>query len=219
MDDIRDVRLASEEEVKNQLDRDLDIVRDKLENDLISLEQYFNDVAGFRGTADSARQDSAKEEIALLNTIQEKEYEAQLNAFNINKAVRLADIAINAASSFASTVGQTGFFGIPLAGIVAGLALAQGALVLAQQAPPRPPEITALQTGGIVNRPTRALIGEAGPEAVIPLDKYEFRKRDESGPNTTIINVNGSLIHQDDLADFLESINNRARRRKRVRSI
>ena len=31
------------------------------------------------------------------------------------------------------------------------------------------PEIPHLADGGIVDRPTRALIGEAGPEAVIPL--------------------------------------------------
>ena len=31
------------------------------------------------------------------------------------------------------------------------------------------PEITALAKGGIVTRPTLALIGEAGPEAVVPL--------------------------------------------------
>ena len=33
------------------------------------------------------------------------------------------------------------------------------------------PQIEKLQHGGIVTRPTMALIGEAGPEAVIPLDK------------------------------------------------
>ena len=32
-------------------------------------------------------------------------------------------------------------------------------------------EATALAEGGIVTQPTRALIGEAGPEAVIPLSR------------------------------------------------
>ena len=35
----------------------------------------------------------------------------------------------------------------------------------------RIPNLTELATGGIVTRPTAALIGEAGPEAVIPLSK------------------------------------------------
>ncbi len=36
----------------------------------------------------------------------------------------------------------------------------------------------AMATGGIVNGPTRALVGEAGPEAVVPLDKF-YEKLDE----------------------------------------
>lgn len=42
------------------------------------------------------------------------------------------------------------------------------------------------QEGGIVNRPTRALIGEAGPEAVIPLDRVR-----NLGGAQIVINVNG----------------------------
>lgn len=36
----------------------------------------------------------------------------------------------------------------------------------------------AMAIGGIVNKPTRALVGEAGPEAVVPLDKF-YAKLDE----------------------------------------
>lgn len=43
----------------------------------------------------------------------------------------------------------------------------------------------AMATGGIVTSPTMALIGEAGPEAVIPLDKMS-----SMGGGVTI-NVNG----------------------------
>jgi hypothetical protein len=48
------------------------------------------------------------------------------------------------------------------------------------------PKIPALAEGGIVTGPTLALIGEAGPEAVIPLD----RMGGMAGGNVTI-NVNG----------------------------
>ena len=37
--------------------------------------------------------------------------------------------------------------------------------------PPKIPEIPMLANGGIVNKPTLAMIGEAGPEAVVPLGK------------------------------------------------
>jgi hypothetical protein len=56
------------------------------------------------------------------------------------------------------------------------------------------PQIPQLADGGIVNSPTLALIGEAGPEAVVPLSKGGM-----SGINITI-NVAGSVVQEQDLA-------------------
>jgi hypothetical protein len=59
-------------------------------------------------------------------------------------------------------------------------------------------EDTGLATGGIVTGPTRALIGEAGAEAVIPLDKF-YAKLDEliatvnQGQNVTVA-VDGTNV-------------------------
>ena len=49
------------------------------------------------------------------------------------------------------------------------------------------PDIPMLAEGGIVTRPTLAMIGERGPEAVIPLN----RAGGMGGGNTVTINVNG----------------------------
>ena len=49
------------------------------------------------------------------------------------------------------------------------------------------PDIPMLANGGIVTGPTLALIGEAGPEAVIPLD----RMGSMGGGGSVTINVNG----------------------------
>jgi hypothetical protein len=49
------------------------------------------------------------------------------------------------------------------------------------------PNIPMLAEGGIVSSPTLAMIGEAGPEAVIPLDRYR------GGGGNYTINVNGGL--------------------------
>jgi hypothetical protein len=48
------------------------------------------------------------------------------------------------------------------------------------------PKIPALAEGGVVTGPTLALIGEAGPEAVVPLDRMG-----SMGGNNVTINVNG----------------------------
>ena len=47
-----------------------------------------------------------------------------------------------------------------------------------------------MATGGIVTKPTYALVGEAGPEAVIPLDKMQ-------GGSNIVINVTGNTIASD----------------------
>jgi len=47
------------------------------------------------------------------------------------------------------------------------------------------PNIPELANGGLVMQPTLALVGEAGPEAVVPLDRMG-----QMGGNVTI-NVNG----------------------------
>jgi phage-related protein len=48
------------------------------------------------------------------------------------------------------------------------------------------PDIPMLASGGIVTRPTMAILGEAGPEAVVPLDRMR-------GMGTVTVNVNGGL--------------------------
>ena len=56
------------------------------------------------------------------------------------------------------------------------------------------PTIPKLAEGGIVSSPTLAMIGEAGPEAVVPLSRGGM-----GGMNITI-NVAGSVVQEQDLA-------------------
>ena len=56
-----------------------------------------------------------------------------------------------------------------------------------------------LASGGIVNSATMAMIGEAGPEAVIPLSKM-------GGMGTTVnLTVNGSVTSASDLTEFIRN--------------
>ena len=56
--------------------------------------------------------------------------------------------------------------------------------------PPDIPRIPMLAEGGIVNSPTLAMVGEAGPEAVIPLDRLG---RMSGGGHTVNVTVNAGL--------------------------
>lgn len=60
-----------------------------------------------------------------------------------------------------------------------------------------PPDIPHLALGGIVTRPTLALVGEAGPEAVIPLSKASRRMAGidgGGGPIYLTVEVGGEVI-------------------------
>jgi len=60
------------------------------------------------------------------------------------------------------------------------------------------PKIPAMQAGGVVTRPTLAMVGERGPEAVVPLS------RGGMGTNVTV-NVGGSVISDRDLVSYIRS--------------
>ena len=64
------------------------------------------------------------------------------------------------------------------------------------------PDIPMLAEGGIVNRPTLAMIGERGPEAVVPLDRYR------GGGGGITININ-SMIAEASVGDtIVEALRN-----------
>jgi len=65
--------------------------------------------------------------------------------------------------------------------------------------PPDIPRIPYLANGGIVTGPTLAMIGEAGPEAVVPLDRAG---RHGLGGNVTV-NVYGSVIEERNLIETI----------------
>ena len=118
-----------------------------------------------------------------------------------DKAMSVASAIINTASGVSSAL-ALGPPGIPLAGIIGGLGLAQIALIMSTPIP-------AMAQGGIVTGPTTALIGEAGAEAVIPLDKLG----NMMGDNT--VNVVGKIS-----GDDIVLVSDRARQNKtRVRGI
>jgi hypothetical protein len=66
------------------------------------------------------------------------------------------------------------------------------------------PDIPALAKGGIVTRPTLALIGEAGPEAVVPLTGAGGRGF--GGGTTIIVNTGQSVSSKDDIAREIRKI-------------
>lgn len=98
--------------------------------------------------------------------LQKQRDELGRKAFEANKKVQIANIWINAASATARAWAEN-FWPVAL-GITATIATEAGiqtGIIEKQQYTP------ALAKGGVVDSPTMALIGEAGKEAVIPLER------------------------------------------------
>ena len=71
---------------------------------------------------------------------------------------------------------------------------------------PTIPEIPKLAQGGIVARPTYAMVGEAGPEAVIPLSKLDRYITEGKQKQDIVLTVK---IGDRDITDMIESISRR----------
>jgi hypothetical protein len=119
-----------------------------------------------QNTVDRIRQETQLEQqkaaltMRLASTVAEQVLGSLTRVFGQNKAFAIAQAIINTAQAVTKTLAQWGW---PLGPIFAGIIAALGAAEIATIAS------TKMAAGGIVTEPTLALIGEAGPEAVIPL--------------------------------------------------
>ena len=88
-----------------------------------------------------------------------------------------------------------------LAQAAASLAVFESIKALIRAIPDNADQGVPLASGGIVTKPTMALIGEAGPEAVIPLSRG--RRGTGAGGVTVNVTVTGNNISGDREADAL----------------
>lgn len=100
-----------------------------------------------------------KEILAQKNELGEKQFKAQ-------KANDIAQVWIKAALAIVSAYAESFWLGVAASVALPILAGVQTAAIAKQQYTP----ITALATGGVIDEPTYALVGEAGKEAVMPLE-------------------------------------------------
>ena len=133
-------------------------------------EQALNDARVDREKAEKDAADAAivlegeKNEALRLASeeLEKKRSAARRTAAKQEKAVALLSAVVNTAAAIVKALPN-----IILAAAVGILGAAQIAIIAATPLPP-------LKEGGIVTRPTAVLAGEAGPEAIIPLDKLKM---------------------------------------------
>ena len=166
------------EEAKEIYESQLEQLEIRLANGEITEEQYAT-AKEQRESAYATRKATLEQQISDTTTsiqqqtdAKEKELMAEKDrlgreAFEANKKVQIANVAVNTASAIIKAFAELGWIagGIASAalGVTAGLQIAE---INKQQYTP-----IALAKGGITQGATQALIGEDGKEAVLPLEK------------------------------------------------
>lgn len=109
---------------------------------------------------------------------------------NVAKAITMINAAIIIMHGLAGPAGWIA--------LAAGIAIAAGAIIGIQQLMKgiETPAIPGAQAGGIVRRPTFLHVGEAGPEAIVPLPN-------NLGAQNVYVTVEGSVIAERDLTNII----------------
>ena len=164
------------EHLQERLEENLDMIeqnraiqentlRKQLEEGVIDEETYYRQSAKNKYESEAQKQQAQKETADAEELLQEKRQALEQKQFNADKMNSIASILISTAQAIAAAYGVNPIYGAVMTGILSAIGAAQVATVAAQQYTP------ALATGGIVSAPTTALIGEAGKEAVLPLEQ------------------------------------------------
>lgn len=142
------------------------ILRIQLRNGEIDEEEYYRQSAQNKYEAEAQKQKAEEESQRQLEELQKQREELERKQFEADKANSIADVWISAAQGIAAawSHGEPISAGI-ITGLITAMAGAQTGIIASQQYTP------ALATGGIVTAPMTALIGEAGKEAVLPLEQ------------------------------------------------
>ena len=153
---------------------------------LISLEEYSEATKQLYDDKVSAETEAEEEEEKL----QEKRNELEEKQFNANKANQKAQAVINGAMAITS-IWATHAAHPVTAGILTALSVATTAMQLATI---ESTKYTPMATGGIVTKPTYALLGEGGAkEAVLPLTETNMERAGLRGDNGGVINISISI--------------------------
>lgn len=79
--------------------------------------------------AEKKRDGKSKESLEKIAQLEKKKEALEKKNFERNKKIQMASIVVNTAAGIMKTIGQTGFFGIPLALIIGAMGAAQLAMV------------------------------------------------------------------------------------------
>ena len=192
LQEIYDAMTAVEEESYSLKDALTDIgsaLLDTFSSVATSLADIWSNQAEAIKASMEEQEEAGELTVAEKEKMQSEIDELNRRAFETNKANSMAEATISLANTIIGIIEQCK--GNPVA--IATLSALATASWGAQVASIGSQQYTAMATGGIVTGPTHALIGEAGPEAIIPLkDKRAQSYLGSSNPVQINITIQGN---------------------------
>lgn len=167
--EYEELKKLNEQKIKDEeerLDGENEALKEQLYDGEISYKEYITSLKNNEKSLDNLKDQLADEEIAKENELQQKKDELGKKQFEAEKANKIAQVWIDAASATMRAFSEN-FWPVAL-GLTAAIATTAGiqtAAINEQQYVP------ALAEGGIVDNATHALIGEDGAEAIVPLER------------------------------------------------
>ena len=141
-----------------------------LEDEEKTLQKVLKEGSEAEKAAAKARLDEIKKEKEAKKKAAREQYQRMKALFEFQKAAALAQAWINTYEAVTKAWAQGGIFGAIGAAIAFAAGVAQ-TILISNRKPPPPPKFAE---GGIVTRPMMGIVGEAGPEAIIPLSKADM---------------------------------------------
>ena len=217
---LADNAVASLDEIESKWDEYFEDLDEKQERQrdsfnalLTSGNISYGDYIDSMNAMDEERAAAEEEALSEEEAARKKADDLNKAAFNAEKANSLAQAAINAALSITDIWASYGSNPV-LAGVLTGISAAATAAEIAAISSQ---QYTPLAAGGIVQSPTRALIGEGGsPEMILPLTDSNMERFGVSGSNdggviNLVINV-GTAYNSDQLTEDVFRAIERAQR-------
>ena len=164
-DKLQELNEQKLEDKEKSLDEEDEALKDQLYSGQISYADYVEETKKNEQELADFKAQMDEEEAASEQALQAKKDELARKQFESDKANKIAQVWIDAASGIIRAFAEN-FWGVALgvSALIGGMATAQTMMIQKQEYTP------ALAKGGIVDEATHALIGEDGAEAIVPLE-------------------------------------------------
>lgn len=159
---------ATEEKIalaQEEHDRNVELVKDEYEQGLISANEYFERKKAFDNQLNAYEDQQRKLEKQEEEKLNKEKNDILKKQFEAKKETDKANVWINLATAIMKAYAELGFIGGTIASIALGVTARNQIKSINAQ------KYTPFAEGGIVDEPTRGLVGEDGKEAIVPLER------------------------------------------------